>query len=80
SQQWSGPIDSAYGKHWVFVESHKDPADPELNEVLPRVKAEFLREREQEALRNHVEGLRAQAEINVEADQNARASSAGLGD
>lgn len=73
-QQWFGPVDSAYGKHWIFVESRSEAADPELNDVLPRVEAEFLREREKEALRNHVKELREQSEIYVETGLDAPAS------
>lgn len=66
-QEWFGPIDSAYGKHWVFVEARSEAAAPELDDVLPRVEAELLREREKEALRNRVKNLREEAEIQTEA-------------
>ena len=72
-QEWFGPVDSAYGKHWVFVEARQDATDPDLDNVLPRVEAELLREREQQALRSHIEALREQAEIELATDPNAPA-------
>ena len=69
-QEWFGPVDSAYGKHWVFIESRSEAADPKLNDVLPRVEADLLREREKEALRNHVKELREHADIQMEAGPN----------
>ena len=64
--EWFGPVESAYGKHWVFVEDRRASSNPPLNEVLREVRSEWLRERETEATRLYLEGLRRRADVRID--------------
>ena len=64
--EWVGPIESAYGIHWIFVEDRREATNPPLDEVLREVRSEWLREREKEATRTYVEGLRRRADIRID--------------
>ena len=63
---WTGPIASAYGLHFVYVHERRPAALPELSEIESEVRAEWMRERERRAIRDHVAALRERAEIVVE--------------
>lgn len=65
--EWSGPIESAYGLHWVFVHERQPAGRPPLDEVAAAVQGEVLREREQAAMRAHLHALRARATLSVAA-------------
>ena len=60
---WSDPIPSSYGSHIVWVHERSPSELPALGEIRKRVENEWLREREQKALTDHTEALRARAEI-----------------
>ncbi|MDE0885498.1 MAG: peptidylprolyl isomerase [Myxococcota bacterium] len=61
--RWSDPIPSSYGSHIVWVHERSPSELPALGEIRKRVENEWLREREQQALKDHIEALRARAEI-----------------
>jgi hypothetical protein len=63
--EWSGPIASAYGLHFVFVHERQPAERPRLDEVASAVQGEVLREREQAAMRARLDALRARATITV---------------
>jgi hypothetical protein len=60
---WTGPIESAFGLHFVRVEARSPAYDPPLAEVEPRVRARVQREREEQALRRLLDRLRDEARI-----------------
>jgi hypothetical protein len=63
---WSDPIASSYGLHLVWPRDYT-PAEPAtLATVRAEVSAAVLREREAEALRAHLERLRAETRIEVD--------------
>jgi hypothetical protein len=62
---WSGPVESAYGLHWIWVHERLAARTPSLDEVEKQVRAEVIRAREEEALRDYVESLRARARVVV---------------
>jgi hypothetical protein len=70
--QWSGPIASSYGLHFVWVRERRAADLPPLDELRTRLRAAVLREREQAALQAHLAALRERARIEV-----ARPSSQG---
>jgi hypothetical protein len=65
--EWSGPIESAYGLHWVFVHERRPAERLPLDEVASAVQGEVLREREQAAMRAWLDARRARATITVAA-------------
>ena len=65
---WTGPIESAYGLHYVFVHERVAATQPGLDEIESEVRADWLRAREQRAMRDHLDALRARAVVQVESD------------
>lgn len=64
--EWTGPIRSAYGLHFVYVHERVPAVLPALAEIESEVRAEWMRERERRAIRDHVAALRERAEIVVD--------------
>jgi len=64
--RWSGPVESAYGLHYVFVHARAPRETPPLDAVATRVRADLLHAREERALRDFLAGLRARADVRVE--------------
>jgi hypothetical protein len=63
--QWSGPIDSAYGSHLVWVEEHIPGRAPALGEVRNGVLDEMLAERRESRLREGLAALRERYDVRV---------------
>jgi len=55
--EWSGPIQSGYGMHLVFVSQRTESRVPTLAEVREQVKRELLNERRQAANRRFLDEL-----------------------
>ncbi|MFP6638603.1 MAG: peptidylprolyl isomerase [Myxococcota bacterium] len=70
--QWSGPISSSYGLHFVWPHEKVPSEIPPLAEVRSRVTGEVQREREEQALRDHLAALRNQARIEILRPEGAR--------
>jgi hypothetical protein len=64
--RWSGPIESSYGLHFVWIRERRPAEVPPLEDLRTRIRAAVFREREQAALREHLAVLREHAEIVVE--------------
>lgn len=39
--QWAGPVDSSYGRHLVMITQRSDGGLPPLDQIRPRVEAEW---------------------------------------
>ena len=63
--QWSEPIASSYGLHLVWPHEHTEALLPPLSEVRSRVQGELMRERETRAMKEHLESLRQDAQIEI---------------
>ena len=63
--KWSEPISSSYGMHLVWPHERTNARLPALAEVRSRVEGELMREREEEALQNHLKSLRQDAQIEI---------------
>lgn len=63
---WSGPIESAYGLHLVWVKEKMDERMPEFEEVSKRAYREVVRLRGEERLRERLEVLRGSYLIRIE--------------
>ena len=64
-KKWSDPISSRYGVHIVWPHEKTAARQPPLDEVRSRVKGEWQREHEKQALREHIDRLREQAHIEI---------------
>lgn len=60
---WSGPIESAFGWHLVFVEEMTPGRLPEFEEVEPDVKAAWTREQRAELKRQAYDLMRAKYQV-----------------
>jgi peptidyl-prolyl cis-trans isomerase C len=63
---WSGPIDSGFGVHLVFVENYSLPRVPSLEEVRKEVGYELKAERQKEADAAFYSNLRQRYQVEIE--------------
>ncbi|MFC1765230.1 peptidylprolyl isomerase [Planctomycetota bacterium] len=52
-QQWSGPVDSSFGQHLVFVHARTNSPIPELETILATVSADWLSEQQRLSKQRH---------------------------
>jgi parvulin-like peptidyl-prolyl isomerase len=64
--QWTGPLESAYGLHLVFVREKVDGNLPQLGEIRPIVEREFLAERRKRELNKMYEQMLRSYRVTVE--------------
>lgn len=63
---WSGPIESAYGLHLVWVQDKVDEQLPEFTLIRGRAYQELVQLRRKERLRERLEAIRGNYEIRIE--------------
>jgi hypothetical protein len=63
--QWSGPIQSTYGLHYVWVSAIEPARDARLEEVEPQLRRDLESLARSEALQNAIEELRADYEVRI---------------
>jgi parvulin-like peptidyl-prolyl isomerase len=71
---WRGPIESGYGWHLVFVDTHTPARTRELSEVAPEVRDAWLETQREVIRRAALEQMRARYEIVLPADVAAEAA------
>lgn len=76
SGQWSGPVESGFGLHLVFVEAREAGRLPRLPEVRDAVQREWLSERRREAVESLYQRLTENYSIEIESliDPQAKGS------
>jgi hypothetical protein len=57
-KQWQGPIDSAFGHHWVFLQGYFPPQPLNLQTQRQRIRATLYEKRRKEVLTAKLIGLR----------------------
>lgn len=67
--EWSGPIQSGYGTHLVFVVSRTEGRLAALGEVREQVKRELMNERRLEANQKVLESLLAKYRVTIQSPQ-----------
>jgi hypothetical protein len=72
--QWSGPIESAYGVHLVYMEAMTPARIPELAEVRDEVARDWRREKREAAVAEFHEQAVARYEVTVEWPESSTAS------
>ena len=68
-QSWQGPIPSAHGVHWVWIDRRLPARLPEVSEIRGQLVHHHRRVRRQEHLRRRLAGLRTRYEIVTEANE-----------
>ena len=63
---WSGPVESTYGWHLVWVEKRFDPRVPELSEVHSRVEKSLDAAKRDERVAEYIARMRAAYTIEVD--------------
>ncbi len=64
--KWSGPLESGYGTHLVFVSARQASRKAEFETVRDRVLTEWRRNSEQEVSRDYLARLRKKYGVEVE--------------
>ena len=75
SGRWSGPVESGFGLHLVFIESREAGRVPELVEVRDAVQREWLSQRRQQAVDMLYERLAENYSVEIEPLIDGEASS-----
>ena len=63
---WTGPIESAYGLHLVYVRQRKEGVTPDLAQIRPTVERELMAERRQRQLKATYDRLLEKYSVVVE--------------
>jgi len=64
-EMWQGPLSSAYGSHLVLLETRLDPTMPDLEDVMDRVRVDYLAEQRRKLNEESYRDLRARYQINL---------------
>ena len=66
--QWSGPFQSTYGHHIVYVNSVNQGYIPEIEEVLRQVEVDFLQIKREQAVKVFLNNIRSEYTIFINPD------------
>lgn len=66
SQQWHGPIPSAYGLHLVFVEERIEGVSPQLNDVRELVRRDWEQKQRRDLAESFYKGLLERYEVKID--------------
>jgi hypothetical protein len=66
--EWSGPILSNRGTHFVRVDEHRPPEMPAFGELVPILRSDWLATKREELLAGKVDALRSQYRVDIETD------------
>jgi len=70
-QAWSGPFESSFGVHFVWVHERREAALPSLDDARARVLGAYRDMRQDEALRGRLRELRAGYDVHIEVREGA---------
>ncbi len=76
TQEWIGPIASAFGMHVVWIHDRVESRIPELSEVRARVSEDWIEAESRKALREQVARRRTQVDLRIIEDGASSSSSA----
>ena len=66
--QWSGPFQSTYGHHIVYINSVNTGYIPEIEEVLRQVEVDFLQIKREDAVKGFLRDIRSEYTIFINPD------------
>jgi len=73
--KWSGPVESSFGLHIVYVEQKVDASQPQLFEVRPLVEREYMSERRKRDLESFYDKLLKKYTVKIEPREAPAATS-----
>ena len=66
--QWTGPFESTYGHHIVYLNSTNPGYIPEIEEVLRQVEVDFLQMKREDAVKGFLNNIRSEYTIFINPD------------
>jgi peptidyl-prolyl cis-trans isomerase C len=60
---WSGPVESGYGWHLVFIDSMTPPRVPDFDEIQPEVRTAWIEEQREQTRNKLYQSMRARYEV-----------------
>ncbi len=72
--QWSGPADSAYGAHLLWIHDREESKPGALSDHRDRVRAAYLAEQERIVLGHAMKEMRARVEVQFESEEVPRSN------
>ena len=69
-QEWSGPLNSEYGSHLIFVNSISESFTPALEEIRNIVISDVILEKQNNSVKEYLKELRSKYQIEILADLN----------
>ena len=69
-QEWSGPLNSEYGSHLIFVNSISESFTPALEEIKNIVVSDVILEKQNNSVKEYLKELRSKYQIEILADLN----------
>lgn len=75
--KWSGPVESSFGLHLVYVDQKVAASQPQLSEVRPLVDREYMSERRKKDLESFYDKLLKKYTVKIERREVAASTSAG---
>ena len=69
-QEWSGPLNSEYGSHLIFVNSISESFTPALEEIKNIVISDVILEKQNNSVKEYLKELRSKYQIEILADLN----------
>ncbi len=61
--EWSGPHESAFGYHIIFLKEVKTGFSPPLEKVLLRVQQDYLSQAQDKAIAEYIDEIRSQYRV-----------------
>ncbi len=65
SATWQGPISSSYGSHLLLLEARLKPVTPDLEDVVDKVRADYLAEQRRQLNEASYQDLRARYQVKL---------------
>ena len=69
-KEWSGPLNSEYGSHLIFVSSISDSFTPTLKEIKNIIINDVILENQNNSVKEYLKELRNKYQIEILADLN----------
>ena len=66
--QWSSPIESAYGHHLIYISDYKEGYYPIIDEVLNQVKVDLLQSKRDTAIKDYLDEVKSEYVVIINPD------------
>lgn len=66
--KWSGPYESAFGEHLIFLNDISEGFFPSLEEVLPAVQQDYLTKAQDQAVTEYINAIKAEYRVIINPD------------